>query len=385
MKTRHFWLGRIAALLASRSVLWLAGVRRAGKTTLCKAIEGAKYFDCELPSVRRRLEDPELFFRELGGEIVVLDEIQKLLDPSAPLKIAADHFPNVKVVATGSSTLAARRKFRDTLTGRKHELWLTPAIAADLTDFGLRDLDARMLRGGLPPFLLADRCDDAAYREWIDSYWAKDLQELFAVDKKAAFMKFVELLFAQSGGLFEAQPLAAACEISRQTAHNYLNVLETTLLATVLRPYAGRAAAEIKSQPKVYAFDTGFACYFQGIDAVREADRGPLLEHLALNELLAACPRESVFYWRDKQRHEVDFVVKPGRGDGVVAIECKAKAAKLDPTGFAAFRRRHPRGPNLAVCLDVREPYAARLGEIEVEVVPLAGLAARAAAGASRR
>jgi uncharacterized protein len=379
MKTRRFWQERIATLLESRSVLWLAGVRRSGKTTLCKAIPGARYFDCELPSVRRRLEDPELFFRGVRGEIVVLDEIHKLVDPSAPLKIAADHFPDVRVVATGSSTLAARRKFRDSLTGRKHELWLTPAVAADLVDFGIGKVDARMLRGGLPPFLLADRLDDAAYREWIDSYWAKDLQELFVVDKKAAFMKFVELLFAQSGELFEAQPLAAACEISRQTAHNYLHVLETTLLATVLRPYAGSAAAEIKSQPKVYAFDTGFACYFQGIDSLRDTDRGHLLEHLALNELLAAFPREAVFHWRDKQRHEVDFVVKRGRGDAVAAIECKAKAAKLDPGGIASFRGRHPKGPNLAVCLDVREPYGRRFGGIEITFVPLAELAARAA------
>lgn len=59
-------------------------------------------------------------------------------------------------------------------------------------------------------------------------------------------------------------------------------------------------AAEIKSRPKVYAFETGFVCY-----------------------------------WRDKQRHEVDFVVERERSAAVIAIECKAKAAKLDPSGLA--------------------------------------------------
>jgi hypothetical protein len=48
-----------------------------------------------------------------AGSIVVLDEIHRLTNPSEVLKIAADHFPKVRVVATGSSTLAARRKFKD--------------------------------------------------------------------------------------------------------------------------------------------------------------------------------------------------------------------------------------------------------------------------------
>lgn len=189
-------------------MLWPAGVRRSGKTVLCQSLSGARYFDCELPRVRRGLEEPELFLRRLGKGLVVLDEIHRLVDPSQVLKIAADHFRGVQVVATGSSTLAARRKFRDTLTGRKSELWLLPATLADLRAFGVHRIEDRMIRGGLPPFLLAEGLDDAGFREWIDSFWAKDLQELFAVDKKGAFMKFVELLFHQSGSLFEATAFA---------------------------------------------------------------------------------------------------------------------------------------------------------------------------------
>jgi predicted AAA+ superfamily ATPase len=44
---------------------------------------------------------------------------------------------------------------------------------------------------------------------------------------------------------------------------SYLSILETTLLATVLRPYHG-GAAEIRTQPKVYGFDTGFVAYHRG-------------------------------------------------------------------------------------------------------------------------
>jgi predicted AAA+ superfamily ATPase len=370
MFERSFWKERIGRLLARRNVLWLAGVRRTGKTTLCRSVAGARYFDCELPRVRRAVEDPETFLRGREGETIVLDEIHRLLNPTEVLKIAADHFPRVKVVATGSSTLAARRKFRDTLTGRKNVLWLLPATLADLRDFGGPSLDARMLHGGLPPFLLGAGLDDDAFREWIDSFWAKDLQELFTVEKKAAFFKFMELLFHQSGDLFEATAFAGPCEVSRQTIQNYLEILETTLTAVVLRPFAGASAAEIRSQPKVYAFDTGFVCYFRDWAALRAEDRGHLLEHLVLNELLACFPKERVFFWRDKQKHEVDFVVRPARGAAPVAIEAKSRSTRLDASGLKAFRGRHPEGPNIVVCLDLAEPLTQRLAGLDVRFVP---------------
>ncbi len=375
MTTRPRWHERLLGLLARRSVLWLSGVRRAGKTTLCRALPNAAYFDCELPRVRQDLADPELFFSRQGPCTVILDEVHRLADPSECLKIAADHFPQLRVVATGSSTLAARQKFRDTLTGRKHELWLTPMTAADAAAFGDLDLDRRMLRGGLPPFFLSDRVDDLDYREWLDSYWAKDLQELFVVEKRTAFLKFVQLLMLQSGDLYEASRLATPCEISRQTAQNYLSILETTLLVTVLRPFSGNHARELRAQPKVYAFDTGFVCFARGWATLNDEARGRLFEHLVLNELLSELPKESVNFWRDKQRMEVDFVVTGHRGRGPLAIECKLNPEKFNPAALNSFRGLHPEGENWLVARDLVAPTVRRLGGHEVRLIPYAALA----------
>ena len=375
---RSFWRQKIVRALDRHNVVWLAGVRRVGKTTLAKAVPHARYFDCELPRIRIELDDPELFLRRAGTGVIVLDEVHRLPNPSELLKIAADHFPRLSVIATGSSTLAARTKFRDSLTGRKSEVWLTPMIWHDIVDFGMADetLDRRMLHGGLPAFYLGDAPDDAAFAEWMDSYWAKDLQELFVVEKKAAFFKLIELLFRQSGGLFEAQSFTAACELSRQTVQHYLEILATTLLATILRPYSGGGATEIVSQPRVYMFDTGFVAYFRDWDRLRAEDRGSLLEHLVLTELQARFLPNTIYYWRDKQKHEVDFILKHKRGASVVAIECKASASGFDPAGMTAFRRRHPAGTNLLVCLDAPRSTVRTFGNLEVEVVPYSSIGA---------
>lgn len=354
------------SLLEERTVLWLSGVRRSGKTTLCKSLEDVQYFDCELPRVRQQLENIEHFFKNVESNTIVLDEIHRLLNPSEVLKIAADHFPKVKVVATGSSTLAAKKKFKDTLTGRKRELWLLPSICQDLTSFGIKNLDIRMLHGGLPPMLLAKKLADQDFLEWIESYWAKDVQELFSIDRRSSFMKFVELMFRQSGELFEAQSFAAPCEISRQTVQNYLSILETTLLANVLRPFSDGSTYEVKSQPKVYGFDSGFVCFFQGIASLHQEDRGKLLEHLVLGELLSLFHRNEVFYWRNKSKLEVDFVIKSGRKENIIAIECKASSSKFSPEGIHSFRNSYPNGRNLCVSLDIDGTVKRNIQGIEI-------------------
>ena len=93
MIVRDFWLSRLADAWRERSVVWLMGVRRAGKTVLAQSVEGAEYLDCELPSVRRRLTDPEAFFSEYQRATVVLDEIHRLPDAAQVLKLAAITFP----------------------------------------------------------------------------------------------------------------------------------------------------------------------------------------------------------------------------------------------------------------------------------------------------
>lgn len=379
MKKRPDWVARIESAWRRRPIVWLTGVRRVGKTTLCRSLADTTYFDCELPSTRRELEDPESFLRAHRGRRIVLDEVHRLADPSSLLKIGADHFPETRILATGSSTLGASAKFRDTLAGRKEEVWLTPMTWTDLRAFGDERLPHRLERGGLPPFFLAGEPDERAFQEWLDAFWAKDIQELFRLERRHAFQRLFELLLASSGGIFEATRFARACEVSRQTIQNYVGVLEATFAAHVVRPFATRATAEIVAAPRVYGFDTGFVAYHRGWRGLRREDLGVLWEHLVLNELHAALQGRDVRYWRDKQGHEVDFVLAvPGRPP--VAIECKWSASEFDATNLKVFRRIHSEGANYVITADTVRPYDRRVGELMVRFARLADAAAIATA-----
>jgi predicted AAA+ superfamily ATPase len=374
MWKRPFWTERIERLWRGRrSVIWLPGVRRVGKTTLCRSLPDVEYFDCELPRHRRLMDEPESFLRTLRGRRVVLDEVHRLANPSELLKIAADHYPEVRIVATGSSTLGATHKFRDALTGRKAELWLTPAMSRDLTAFQAPSLERRLYRGGLPSFLLAEDLPERDFQEWMDAYWAKDIQELFRLERRSSFLRFVELVLAASGGIFEATRFARASEVSRPTIANYLAVLETTFVAHVVRPYSTGKTAEIVAAPKVYGFDTGFVCYFRGWHTARREDLGLLWEHYVLNELQARLQIRSVQYWRDKQGHEVDFVLVR-RGHPPLALECKWSAKDFDPSALKAFSRRYPKAMCRVVAQDADRAWSRRFDTLDVAFVGLEDL-----------
>ena len=365
-----FWLNRIENAWKRRSVIWLSGVRRVGKTCLCQTLTDVEYFDCELPRVRRLMGDPQEFLESIQDKRIVLDEIHRLQNPSELLKIAADHYPQTRIIATGSSTLGASKKFRDTLTGRKEEIWLTPIINIDLSDFNQTQIQHRLLHGGLPPFFLENKYPVHEFQEWIDSYWAKDIQELFRLERRYSFQKFTELLMIQSGGIFEATRFAEPCEVSRSTISNYLSVLEATYVVHIVRPYSTRRATEIVSAPKVYGFDTGFVCFNKGWLQLRQEDLGLLWEHFVLNEMIANLQSRDIHYWRDKRGHEIDFVLSHRR-ENPIAIECKWSVSGFSPRQLLSFRRQYQDGNNYVVTNDVDQHFTKEYNGISVKFVNL--------------
>jgi len=62
---RPFWEQLIEKAWKQRTIIWLMGVRRVGKTRLCQTLPDVEYFDCELPNVRQLLEDPVAFLTSM--------------------------------------------------------------------------------------------------------------------------------------------------------------------------------------------------------------------------------------------------------------------------------------------------------------------------------
>ena len=372
MIRRKYWLDRLQGAWSRRPVVWLAGVRRAGKTTLAKMLPEASYLNCDLPSTQRALQDPELFFKtHPTDKLLILDEVHRLADPSLCLKIAADEYPQMRVLATGSSTLEAVRNFRDTLTGRRSTIHLLPVLWGESVEaFEIKDLDRRLLHGGLPELLLLKNRDPVFYGEWIDSFYARDIQELFGVRSRRGFLSLLRLLLRQSGGQVDYARLASDSGLSRPTVKTHMESMRIACVIHLVPPFHGGGKREIVARPKCYAFDTGFICYERGWDYIRDEDRGLLWEHLVLDTLRSCHKDNAIFYWRDKSGREIDFVIRLARGR-VDTIECKMNPEKLTTSAMEVFRTYYPEGKNYIVSPSAGRSYRIRLGNLTYTICAL--------------
>ncbi|MEA5111851.1 hypothetical protein SDC9_27634 [bioreactor metagenome] len=370
MTDRPFWVNKINHAWESRSIVWLSGVRRVGKTSIAKMLPGTTYLNCDLPSVVRRLEDPESFFKSLGNRgTIIFDEIHRLPDPSNLLKIAADEYPYLKILATGSSTLEATQKFKDSLTGRKSVIYLPPVLWDECrTTFGIPDLDLRFLHGGLPEQLLSAARIESFYSEWMDSFYARDIQELFNVRNRAGFIQLIHLLMRSSGNLIDYTQLAKMSAVTRPTVLSYLEAMRIANMVYLLPPFHGSGRREIVRRPKSYCFDTGMVCFSKGWNEVRPDDKGLLWEHMVLDMLRSHFPENRLFYWRDKSDREIDFVIKR-QGDAVDIIECKINPDHLSIKPIAVFREIYPLGNNYCYSPFTDNPYLIEKNGLKIKYI----------------
>ena len=164
----------------------------------------------------------------------------------------------------------------------------------------------------------------------MEAFWARDILELFRLERRDSFLKFAELLLAQSSCRFNAAAFATACGVSRPTIANYLAILESTHLVWVVRPYSGGHSREIVSTPLVYGFDTGFVSWSQGLHEIPGKDKGFFWEHLVPNERKVIC-RHEILCWRDKQGRRWICVPRwkdPGYRGEVVGLSLRSRGDK---------------------------------------------------------
>ena len=224
--------------------------------------------------------------------------------------------------------------------------------------------------------LLAEAADPEWYAEWLDSYYARDIQELFGIRERTGFLNLLRLMLRQSGGLADYSALSRECDLSRPTVKAHLEAMTVACALTPVPPFHGGGRREIVRRPKVYGFDTGFVSFVRGWTSVRDDDRGPLWEHLVLDVLRTVTGGSGLAYWRDKSDREIDFVVV--RGHEVDAIECKVQPDRFNPAALSIFRQSYPRGRNIIVSPGVAEPYDRRMGSLVVRIMDCRHLLAAA-------
>ena len=252
-----------------RAIL-IFGPRQAGKTTLSKKLledygNKGEYFNCELSSVRNNFEvgKPELIKKMIGDKkVAVLDEAQTVEDIGVILKTFIDTYPNIQIVATGSSSFDLSNKINEPLTGRAFEFILYPLSVAEikqtLGDITLTDaLD--FMRLGTYPAVVAEK--DPKIKEDIlknlaTNYLYKDVYTFESIRNPRIFENLIKMLALQIGSLVSVNELAIALGVSRATVEKYIKLLEQSYVIKIIRPFSRNPRNEIKKAFKNASFAT---------------------------------------------------------------------------------------------------------------------------------
>lgn len=157
------------------------------------------------------------------------------------------------------------------------------------------------------------------------------MRAISAIQDLVVFRRFLALVASRHGQILNKSDLAALLGMSVPSIGRWLAILEATGQILVVPPYFENLGKRLIKSPKVYVTDSGLACHLLGIESDAELERSPFLGALFEGFIAAeiakaqanAGRRHEIYYFRDQQGLEVDFIV-PARGGGVRLIEASA-------------------------------------------------------------
>lgn len=350
-------------LFRGKAIL-LIGARQVGKSTLFKQVLEALSLqnsqaqilslDCDDPEVRLMLDNPNLeqITRLVSNKrIVLIDEAQRILGIGLTLKMITDHFPEVQLLVTGSSSLLLQGQLNEPLTGRKFEYQLYPISTQELyNDGGLlrvnKTLETRLIYGSYPDIV----CNAGDARDLLmnlsGSYMYQDLLSLEGIRKPALLEKLLVALALQVGSEVSYNELAQTIGTDSKTVEKYIDLLEKCYVVFRLSALSRNIRTELKKSRKIYFYDNGIRnalIHNFNPTGIRQ-DMGALWENFFISERVKFNHYNgryvNMYFWRTTQQQEIDYVEET---DGAMtAFEMKWNPKKANAVIPSTFLNAYP-------------------------------------------
>jgi len=318
----------------------LVGPRQVGKTTLLRELlskvsRPSLSLNCDEPEVLAMLTATNVArLKTLIGtnELVVIDEAQKVDNIGLTLKLIVDNFPQVQVVATGSSAFELRNRLNEPLTGRKFEYQMYPISVAEIIDtdgyveMG-RTLENRLIYGSYPDVINHPDQARQLLTDLAQSYLYKDILAMGDLRKPQLLDRLLKALAFQVGSEVSTNELAMTLQSDNKTIDKYIDMLEKCYVIFRLGGLSRNLRNELKKGRKIYFYDNGVrnAIIQQFAPSASRMDIGALWENFFVAERMKRnhylghyC---NSYFWRTTQQQEIDLVEE--RDGKMTAFEMK--------------------------------------------------------------
>jgi len=367
-------LPKIKKYLQTDDIIVLHGARQVGKTSILRYLineleqkhQKTFYIDLEnLQYLELLNSGPQNLIDHLQQQgfnltktlFLMIDEIQYLANPSNFLKIIHDHYPQIKLIVSGSSSFEIKSKFKDSLVGRTINFEIYPLSFSEFLNFHKLKIDLKktidslttqdlkkfyteyIFFGGYPKIILtADYTVKADYlQQIIDTYIRKDIKDFANIKDILKFNKLLQVLADQSGKLLNVTELANTVGIVKKTIEHYLFILENTYIIKLVYPYAKNIRSELFKTPKIFFYDTGLMHILKH-KTIPKVITGESFETSIFSELIKNFKKENLNYWRTQDKKEIDFIINENEP---IPLEIKLNAVQIKMTALNYFLKKY--------------------------------------------
>lgn len=206
-----------------------------------------------------------------------------------------------------------------------------------------------LLTGGYPQPALLETSEESFLRlkEIKQTFQEKDIINLLRIEKLREFDQCMRTLAAQSGQLLNFNDLQNTLGLNFQMLKNFLNILENSYLWKQLPVFRTNLISALKKRPKSYFMDLGMRNFLASTYTTNELEKekGIVAEnfcHYHLNKFVQYDLKGlgELFFWRNADGNEIDFIVK--YGNSILPIEVKYQRTKQIkiPRGFTIFLQK---------------------------------------------
>lgn len=326
----------------------LLGPRQCGKSTLFASLASKEntfqeitFDDLQLRQLANR--DPALFLQQFETPLL-LDEVQYVPNLFPELKRKIDTVKRditfqktktkIKILfrLTGSNQILMDKNVKESLAGRAAYYYLNTLTVHEIMHaLPQSKVNTILFKGGWPELHQNPELSTIHYlNDYIRTYVEKDIFMSAGIQKISAFHTILGLLAARTGQLLVYSDIARDSGVSSVTVKEWAGLLEQSDLVYILKPYFSNLNKRLIKTPKLYFLDTGLAVRLQGwqeiIPLFNSPQIGALFETLVLAEIVKFIRNHrkdwELFFWRNKEGEEIDFVIKTSSGS-IHAFEAK--------------------------------------------------------------